>query len=82
MFSGLAFLKNRFMHMQIDIRKIENKTASGYLYTGDRCVKIIMLEEDYRLLIHDGFFIRDGRSEDSAGVLNTTNVYEATEQTA
>ena len=70
------------MHMQIDIRRIENGQALGYLYTGERCVKIAMPEEDYRLLIHDGFFIRKGRSEDSAGVINTTQVYEATTQEA
>lgn len=43
------------------------------LYTGERCVKIFMSKYDYENLIRDGFFIRDGKSLDSANVLNTTN---------
>jgi hypothetical protein len=46
------------------------------LYTGDRVVKIIMARYEYENLIRDGFFIRDGKERDSAGVLNTTKVYE------
>lgn len=32
-------------------------------------------EENYKSLIYDGFFIRDGRLADASGVVNTTNVY-------
>lgn len=45
------------------------------MYTGERCVRIMMLISDYELLINDGFFIRDGKDKDSAGVMNTTTVF-------
>ncbi len=61
--------------VQIDIKKVENGYAMGYLYTGNRCVKIIMPDHEYHNLHRDGFFIRDGKTPDSAGVLNTTNMY-------
>lgn len=32
-------------------------------------------EANYKSLIYDGFFIRDGRLADASGVINTTNVY-------
>lgn len=66
--------------IQIDVKKIrENGVAECNLYTGDRCVKIVMSDYDYRELIRDGFFIRDGKEEDSAGVLNTTKTYKVNE---
>jgi hypothetical protein len=34
-----------------------------------------MHENDYRALIRDKFFIRPNEEEDSAGVINTTEVY-------
>jgi len=49
------------------------------LYTGDRCVRILISEADYWYLIRDGFFIRDGRTLDSAGVMNTTAEYRQIE---
>lgn len=61
--------------MQIDLIKIENKTAVCNLYTGDRCVRIVMTKESYLALLQDGFFIRDGKTADSAGVINTTQEY-------
>lgn len=64
--------------MQIDVKKIQGNTVLCNLYTGndgDRCVQIIMTTQDYQLLCKDGFFIRDGKSEDSAGLLNTTRTY-------
>lgn len=61
--------------IQIDIKRIEGNAAVGNLYTGYRCVKIAMAASDYELLINDGFFIRDGKSMDSADVINTTIVY-------
>lgn len=62
--------------VQIDIKNVENGTAKGYLYTGNRCVYIEMEEYEYKNLIRDGFFIRDGKSRDSANVLNTTNTFK------
>jgi hypothetical protein len=35
-----------------------------------------MTESDYQALIRDGFFIRDGKSIDSGGALNTTDEYQ------
>ena len=61
--------------MQIDVKRIQNETAVCLLYTGDRCVNIIMTESDYLALMRDGFFIRDGKSKDSADVINTTRDY-------
>lgn len=62
--------------VQIDV--ISGETGGVYkcnLYAAGRCVKIFMHQHDYEALIHDGFFIRDGKSFDSAGVLNTTKMY-------
>lgn len=65
------------MALQIDVIKgAENGVYACNLYTGDRCVRIYMNQHDYEALIQDGFFIRDGKSFDSAGVLNTTRDYE------
>jgi hypothetical protein len=61
--------------MQIDLINIENHTAVCNLYTGDRCVRIIMTEADADALKRDGFFIRGQHREDSAGVINTTAEY-------
>lgn len=62
--------------MQIDaIKFLTPYIVSCNLYTGDQCVKITMATDDYRTLILDGFFIRSGKTEDSAGVMNTTRVY-------
>jgi hypothetical protein len=61
--------------IQIDIKRIEGNAAVGNLYTGNRCVKIAMSAGDYELLVRDGFFIRDGKSTDSADVINTTDEY-------
>ena len=61
--------------MQIDLLRIENNTAVCNLYTGDRCVKIIMTKEDAELLRRDGFFVRKTHQADSAGVINTTAEY-------
>jgi hypothetical protein len=62
-------------YIQIDIKRIEGNAAIGNLYTGARCVKIAMAVGDYESLMRDGFFTRDGKSEDSAGVINTTKVF-------
>lgn len=63
--------------MQIDVIKLGDfDLVRCNLYTGDRCVSIVIKRDDYNLLIGDGFFIRDGKEPDSAGVLNTTREYE------
>ncbi|WP_260395710.1 hypothetical protein [Phocaeicola dorei] len=45
------------------------------LYTDENIVIIMMNELDYERLKEEGIFIRDGKSRDSAGVLNTTNTF-------
>ena len=59
--------------IQIDvIGKIEGTCK---LYTNENIVIIMMNEFDYERLKEEGIFIRDGKSRDSAGVLNTTNTF-------
>lgn len=64
--------------MQIDVVEVNTELhrVTCSLYTGDRCVRIYMSTSDYAALIRDGFFIRDGRSKDSANILNTTLEYQ------
>lgn len=66
--------------VQIDVKKVYPdkvfEQVQCNLYTGERCVKICMSLNDYENLISDGFFIRDGKTEDSAKVLNTTALYK------
>ena len=62
--------------LQIDvIKELTRVVVECNLYTGDRCIRITMLKTDYEQLIRDGFFIRDGKSIDSAGVMNTSREY-------
>jgi hypothetical protein len=61
--------------VQIDVMHIQNNTAVCNLYTENRCVRIVMHESEYENLLTEGFFIRDGKNVDSAGVLNTTATY-------
>lgn len=62
-------------YVQIDIVKIEENNVICNLYTGTRCIKMIMSVSDSNTLIRDGFFIRSRNEADSAGVLNTTKVF-------
>lgn len=64
--------------MQIDVLEVDSSKnlIACNLYTGERCVKIYMAENDYKILISDGFFIRDGKETDSVDVLNTTLTYK------
>lgn len=68
--------------VQIDVTKREAMphVTTCNLYTGGRCVPIFMRTCDYENLIRDGFFIRDGKTEDSAKVFNTTALYKKEEQ--
>lgn len=67
--------------IQIDAKKIIPGSPGNLdliecnLYTGERCVKIFIASNDYENLIRDKFFIRDGKTTDSAGCINTTDVY-------
>lgn len=63
--------------MQIDV--IEEVKGTQFmkckLYTDENIVIIMMNEFDYERLKKEGIFIRDGKTRDSAGVLNTTNAF-------
>ena len=63
------------MQIQIDVNKIDGNLVVAGMYTGGRWVRIAMALTDYNDLVGDGFFIRDGKEKDSAGVLNTTKVF-------
>jgi len=67
--------------VQIDVVGITpHDVVKCNLYTGERCVNIYMDISDYQKLITDGFFIRDGKSTDSANVINTTHTYKKTDK--
>lgn len=61
--------------IQIDVYRVEGNVVVCGLYTGERWVRMAMSKADYELLVSDGFFIRDGKTPDSANVINTTNVF-------
>ena len=75
-----------YVHPNLDYVHQDGKHLSvavlGYLfdyrntkYTNENIVIIMMNEFDYERLKEEGIFIRDGKSRDSAGVLNTTNTF-------
>lgn len=64
--------------IQIDvIGKLENSQfVKCKLYIDGEATPILMPETEYQRLIQEGFYVRDGEQCDSAGVINTTKVYE------
>lgn len=46
------------------------------LIVGGRTGIFYMSKSNYEAFKYDGFFIRDGKEKDSAGVINTTHVFE------
>lgn len=64
--------------MQIDVlEKVENQEVMKCsLFADGRAVRIFMHCNDYKRLMEDVFFIRDGKTKDSADVINTTLVYK------
>ena len=79
-YSSNRYINKRIMNertIQIDvIGKIEGtQFMKCKLYTNENIVIIMMNEFDYERLKEEGIFIRDGKSRDSAGVLNTTNTF-------
>lgn len=64
--------------MQIDVvgpTELNPHIIECALYADGRCCKIYMSKGDYTALIHDGIFIRDGQTKDSADRVNTTNLF-------
>ena len=66
--------------LQIDVIDFTYAEGVNYvacrLYTDKRMIRIVMTETAYKSLSDDGFFIREGDTKDSAGVWNTTHVFE------
>lgn len=63
--------------MQIDV--IGSVKGTGFmkckLYVDGRVCVFYMTESNYKALMYDKIFIRDGQTIDSAGVINTTNTF-------
>lgn len=70
-----AFMPDSYVQIDVIKKDTEKEIVHCHLYTGQRCVTIVMALWEYDNLVRDGFFIRDGKNRDSAGVLNTTNSY-------
>lgn len=65
--------------LQIDVLGEAEESTSLIkcnIYIDGRCCEFYTFKHNYEELIRDGVFIRDGKSKDSAGVLNTTHVFE------
>lgn len=45
------------------------------IYIDGRCCRFYTSRSNYEALMYDKVFIRDGKTRDSAGVLNTTNTF-------
>ena len=45
------------------------------LYVDGRACIFWTTEANYKALVYDGFFVRDGKDNDSSGAVNTTNVF-------
>ena len=84
---GLDFVQCVKVHKDIDMSKkrtmqidvIEEVKGTQFmqckLYIDGNASVILMNKIDYERLKEEGIFIRDGKSQDSAGVLNTTNTF-------
>lgn len=65
--------------IQIDVKgtvDVSPQFMKCYLYVDGSAYDFFLPVHNYEELVRDGFFIRDGKSEDSAGVINTTYSYE------
>lgn len=60
---------------QLDVIKVHQNHVTCNMYTESRCIRVFFHESEYQRLKRDGFFIRPVDEEDSAGVINTTEVY-------
>ena len=49
------------------------------LYYDGRCCAFWTTRANYEALMYDQLFIRDGKNPDSAGVINTTNIFSEEE---
>lgn len=67
--------------LQVDVKEELKDCAlvRCNLYVDGRAYQMFLPQEEYELLIEEKFFIRDGKTKDSANVLNTTNEFEEKE---
>jgi hypothetical protein len=62
-------------YVQIDVMRLEEKTAICNLFTPQGVVKIVMSKEDYYFLKGAGFFIWDAKMADGKSEVNTSKAY-------
>lgn len=65
--------------MQIDVvgaTAHDQNIMECKLHADGRTCRFFMSKANYEALVFDGIFVRDGKSKDSAGVINTTNTFE------
>jgi hypothetical protein len=70
-------MKNR--SLQIDVIRpmiFDLSIFECKLIINGRAARVYMSNSDYQRLIAEGVFIRDGKTSDSSGVINTTRVWE------
>lgn len=65
--------------LQIDVKsKVDDLCmVECHLWFNGRMYKTYMSTSSYESLIAEGLFVRDGKSEDSAGMINTTDLYSS-----
>ena len=69
--------------LQIDVMGVEpnfdsirkDELIRCKLYVDGRACIFWTTEANYKALIYDGFFVRDGKNVDSSGAVNTTNTF-------
>jgi hypothetical protein len=64
------------LQVQIDVIEVGEQMVHCEMYTGVYCVKTYISRSDYDQLVYRGFFIRDGKTMDSANVINTTHLFK------
>jgi hypothetical protein len=65
--------------LQIDVigpHEEDEKIIECDIWIDGRCCTFYTSRANYQALMFDKVFVRDGKEKDSAGVLNTTNVFE------
>jgi len=64
--------------LQIDVlgpEELNSDIIKCRIYIDGRCCTFWTTNSNYEALMYDKVFIRNGKSKDSANVLNTTNVF-------
>ncbi|RQO65094.1 hypothetical protein DBR40_24800 [Pedobacter sp. KBW01] len=65
--------------LQIDVKGTaennDNIIECCLIFDGRSCI-FYLSKANYEALMYDGLFIRDGKSRDSANIINTTNLFE------